>query len=74
MEVQSFTPGGYYMGANHLGNPPEMIAMLQLASEKQIEPWIMELEMSEGGCKEAVERVHRSDVRYRFTLTNFEKV
>ena len=27
MSAQQFTPGGYYIGASHIGNRPEMIAM-----------------------------------------------
>lgn len=47
--------------------------MLKLASEKGIEPIIEELEINEKGCKEAVERVKVNKVRYRFTLTGFDK-
>ena len=72
--AQVFAPGGYYIGASHIGNRPEMEAMLKLAAEKNISTWVQTLDISEAGCKEAVERVYKGDVRYRFTLTNFDQV
>lgn len=72
--IQQFTPNGCYMGANHLGNRPEMLAMLELASKNNIKPMIEEIKISEAGCKEAVERVKHNKVHYRFTLTGFDEV
>lgn len=40
--------------------------MLALAAEKNIVPWIEELSMSQAG--EAVERLKKNDVKYRFVL------
>ncbi|CAD6586929.1 MAG: hypothetical protein ASARMPREDX12_002552 [Alectoria sarmentosa] len=74
MMAQDFAPNGAKMGGSHIGNRPEMLAMLKLASEKDIKPMIETLDISEKGCKEAVERVKVNDVRYRFTLTGYEKV
>lgn len=66
------TPGSK-MGGSHIGSRPEILAMLKLASEKNLHPMIETLDISEAGCKEAVERVKVNDIRYRFTLTNFKK-
>lgn len=74
LKAQSFAPGGYYIGTSHLGNRPEMLAMLKLASEKNIKPMIETLDISEAGCSEAVQRVKKNDIRYRFTLTGYDKV
>lgn len=75
MPAQTFAPNGCYMGASHIGNRPEMEEMLQLASKQNIKSWIETIDLSEEGCKQAVERVYKNDnVRYRFTLTNFDKV
>lgn len=74
MMAQDFTPNGAKMGGSHIGNRPECLAMLKLASEKNIKPFIETLDISEKGCKEAVVRVKKNDVRYRFTLTGYEKV
>lgn len=74
MRAQDFVPNGAKMGGSHIGNRPEMLAMLKLASKNNIKPMIETLDISEKGCKEAVERVKANDIRYRFTLTGYEKV
>jgi alcohol dehydrogenase (NADP+) len=57
------------------GNRSEMEAMLELASKQNIKSWVETIQISEEGCKEAVERVKNSDrVRYRFTLIGYDKV
>lgn len=71
--AQDFVPNGSQIGGSHIGSRVEMLAMLKLASEKEIKPYIEELQVSEQGCKEAVERVKENKVRYRFTLVGFEK-
>lgn len=58
---------------SHLGNHQEMYAMMKLAAENNIRPWVENIAISEKGCKEAVERVKENKVHYRFTLTNFDK-
>ncbi|KZT30366.1 NADPH-dependent alcohol dehydrogenase [Neolentinus lepideus HHB14362 ss-1] len=62
-----FNPNGCYLGSTHIGSKKEAIEMLQLAADKNIKPWIEELPMKE--AKQAVERLKRNDVRYRFVLT-----
>jgi len=47
--------------------------MLKLASEKNLKPMIETIDISEAGCKKAVEKVKVNDVRYRVTLTGFKK-
>jgi len=71
--AQDFVSNGCSIGASHIGSRPEMEAMLKLAADKKLEPIIETLDISEKGCKEAVERVKKNDVRYRFTLTGFDK-
>ena len=73
MMAQDFTINGCKMGASHIGNRPEMLAMLKLASEKNIKPMIETLDVGEKGCAEAVQRVKKNDVRYRFSLTGYDK-
>ena len=68
-----FASNGSTMGGSHIGSRPEMLQMFKLASEKKLKPIIETLELSEKGCKEALERVHDDKVRYRFTLVNFDK-
>ena len=71
--AQDFAPNGAQIGGSHIGNRPEALAMLKLASEKNLKPIIETLDISEAGCKEAVERVKVNKVRYRFTLVNYDK-
>lgn len=73
IQAQALTVNGASIGASHIGSRPEMISMLKLASEKEIKPYIQTVDVSEQGCKEAVEKVKVNDVRYRFTLVNFDK-
>ena len=72
--AQDFTVNGSKMGGSHIGNRPEAIAMLKLASDKNLKPMIETLDISEKGCAEAVERVSKNDVRYRFALVGFDKI
>lgn len=73
IQAQALTVNGAQIGASHIGSRPEMISMLKLASEKEVKPYIQTVDASEQGCKEAVEKVKVNDVRYRFTLVNFDK-
>jgi len=71
--AQDFAPNGCYIGASHIGNRPEMLAMLDLASKQEIHSWISTVPISAEGCKEVVERVYNNkDVRYRLVLNNFD--
>ena len=47
--------------------------MLKFISEKNLKPIVQTLPVSEKGCAEAVQKVNDNDVRYRFTLTDFDK-
>jgi alcohol dehydrogenase (NADP+) len=51
-----------------------MLAMFDLASKQNIKSWIKNVDISEKGCAEAVTAVHDNTVRYRYVLTNYEKV
>lgn len=68
-----FMANGAHMAGSHIGSRPEMIKMLEIASKQEIHPMIETLEISEAGCKEAVTRVKNNKVRYRFTLTGYDK-
>ena len=73
IKAQMFAPNGCKMGGSHIGNRPEMFAMLKLASEKKLKPIIHPIPISEKGCAEAVKGVQKNRVRYRYTLTDFNK-
>lgn len=73
--VQHFAPNGCSIGASHIGNHQEMEEMLELAAKQNIKSWVETIDISEQGCKQAVERVYKGDnVRYRFTLVGYDKV
>jgi alcohol dehydrogenase (NADP+) len=74
MKANLFMPNGCKMGGSHIGSRVECLAMLKLASEKGIKPWIETIPISEEGCKKAVEKVMGNEVRYRVTLTDYAKV
>ncbi|KAN0095643.1 putative NADP-dependent alcohol dehydrogenase 6 [Hyaloscypha variabilis] len=69
-----FMSNGCLIGASHLGSRKEMLRMLNLAAEKGIKPFVETIPISENGIKQAVARLKKNDVRYRFTLTDFDKV
>jgi len=69
----AFAGNGAKLTGSHLGNHQEMDALLQLAAEKGVRPVVETIDISEAGCKEAVERVKVNKVHYRFTLTGFDK-
>jgi alcohol dehydrogenase (NADP+) len=64
---------GCLMGASHLGSRREMLEMLQLAADKGVKSWVEEVKISEGNLSKSLARLHKSDVRYRFTLTGYEE-
>lgn len=73
LNAQDFVPTGNYFGASHIGNRPEMIAMLDLAAKQNIKSWIEKVPISEEGCAKVVQGVKDNKVRYRYVLTDFDK-
>jgi alcohol dehydrogenase (NADP+) len=70
---QDLLSNGCLIGASHLGSRKEVLQMLDLAAEKGIESWVEEIPISKEGLKEALTRLKANDVKYRFTLTDYEK-
>jgi alcohol dehydrogenase (NADP+) len=66
-KAQSFMSNGSSIGASHIGSRPEMLAMLKFAAEKKLKPIVETLPIGEKGCAEAVERVSKNKVQYRFS-------
>lgn len=73
LKAQMFMSNGSSIGASHIGNRPECLAMLKLAAEKKLKPMVETLSISEKGCAEAVSRVADNKIKYRFTLTDYDK-
>lgn len=73
IKAQMFAPNGCKMGGSHIGSRPEMFKMLQLVTEKKLKPRVKTIPISEAGCAEAVTGVRENTVRYRYTLTDYDK-
>ena len=72
LKPQMFMSNGSSIGASHIGNRPECLAMLKLAAEQKLFPMVETIPISEKGCAEAVQRVADNKVKYRFTLTEYD--
>lgn len=73
VKAQDLLGNGCMIGASHLGSRKEMLAMLDLAAEKEIRPWVEEVRIGEENIKKSMRRLSDADVRYRFCLTGFEE-
>lgn len=73
VKTQTFMSNGCLIGASHLGSRKEVLAMLQLAADKGIQSWVEEIDIGKEGLKTALTRLHNNDVKYRFTLTGYDK-
>ncbi|QKX56705.1 uncharacterized protein TRUGW13939_03811 [Talaromyces rugulosus] len=73
IKAQNLIANGVLIGASHLGSRKEMIQMLNLAAEKGVGTWIETIDINEANLKQAMTRMTKGDVRYRFTLTGFDK-
>lgn len=56
-----------------IGSKKEALIMLKMAADKKIYPIIEKLPINESNVAQVLDRVSRSDVRYRFVLTDFDK-
>jgi len=74
VKTADFMNNGCLIGASHLGSRSETLAMLDLAAKNGIESWVEEVQIGPNELSEAVQRLKKTDVRYRFTLTGYEKV
>ncbi|CAI6099411.1 unnamed protein product [Clonostachys chloroleuca] len=64
---------GCFIGASHLGSRREMLDMLGLAAEKGVKSWVETLPISEENLSQAVQRLEKNDVHYRFTMVDYDK-
>jgi len=47
--------------------------MLDLVAKHGVKSWIEEIPISDKGCKEALERLSKNDVHYRFVFTGIKE-
>jgi alcohol dehydrogenase (NADP+) len=68
---QTFLSNGALIGSSHLGSRKETLAMLKLAADQGIKTWVEEVPISEKTLPDVVQRLKKSDVKYRFCMTNY---
>ncbi|PCG92647.1 Alcohol dehydrogenase superfamily, zinc-type [Penicillium occitanis (nom. inval.)] len=73
IKAQNLISNGVLIGASHLGSRKEMIRMLNLAADKGLDSWVETIDINEENLKEAMQRMKKADIRYRFTLTGYDK-
>lgn len=73
MSAGLFAGGAPKLTGSHLGNHQEMDAMLQLAAEKGVKPWVEVMNISEENCQAAFEGQKANKFRYRCTLAGYDK-
>lgn len=73
MEVSpfSFLGSGSVLGASSLGSRKEIIELMDLAVEHNFRPWVEKVDLNEKNLSDALKRLDKGDVRYRFTLVGF---
>lgn len=74
IKPQDLNPNGCLIGASHLGSRKEMLAMFKLVAEKNIKSWVETVPLSAENLSKTVQRLHNNDVRYRFTMVDYDKV
>lgn len=73
LTAQQFVDAGTTFGGSHLGNRQEMIDMLDIAAKHNIAPWCELLPINAANVKKGLEKTYNNDVRYRVTLTDYDK-
>ncbi|GMM57861.1 hypothetical protein DAKH74_044770 [Maudiozyma humilis] len=73
LEMSAFALRGVTVGNSQLGSPQELRDLLELAAAKGFRPWVETLPVGVEGVSQALTRMDKGDVRYRFTLTEFDK-
>lgn len=73
LSLRPFGLMGVSIGNSMLGSIEEVKELLQLVADNDIKIWVETLPVGEKGVSEAFERMDKGDVRYRFTLVDFDK-
>lgn len=65
--------GGNSVGVSALGSPNQIDYMLEFAAKHNIKPWVEVVDINEKNLGETWKRLKKGDVKYRFTLTGYDK-
>lgn len=74
VKPQDLNPNGCLIGASHLGSRKEMLEMFKLVAKKGVKSWVETVPLSADNLSKTVQRLHKNDVRYRFTMVDYDKV
>ncbi|KAH3674464.1 hypothetical protein WICMUC_003301 [Wickerhamomyces mucosus] len=69
----TFFSNGSTIGSSCLGSKQEAIELFDLAVKHNFSPWVETIKVGEEGVSEALTRLDKGDVRYRFTLVGFNE-
>lgn len=64
---------GVTIGNSGIGSVIEIKTLLDLVAKQNLKIWVETIPISEEGVNEAFERMDKGDVRYRFTLVDYDK-
>lgn len=64
---------GVSISSSAIGSRKEIEQLLKLVSEKNVKIWVEKLPISEEGVSHAFTRMESGDVKYRFTLVDYDK-
>ncbi|OLL24040.1 NADP-dependent alcohol dehydrogenase 7 [Neolecta irregularis DAH-3] len=64
---------GISIEGSRSGSRRDMVSMLKLAAKAKLKSWVDEVEISEEGCRTAIERVRNGEARYRVVLVGHVK-
>lgn len=73
IKPQDLISNGVLIGSSHLGSRREMLEMLQLAADKGIKSWVETVPISADNLSQTLQKLHKNDVRYRFTMVDYDK-
>ncbi|CCD23000.1 NAD(P)-dependent alcohol dehydrogenase NDAI_0A08470 [Naumovozyma dairenensis CBS 421] len=73
LNLKPFGLLGVSISNSALGGVKEIKELLDLVSKNNLKIWVETLPIGEEGVKQAFERMDKGDVKYRFTLTDYDK-
>lgn len=73
IKPQDLITNGCLIGSSHLGSRREMLEMLQLAADKNVKSWVETVPISADNLSKTLQKLHKNDVRYRFTMVDYDK-
>lgn len=73
IKPQDLNPNACSISATHLGSRREMLDMFRLVDEKGIKSWVETVPLSADSLATTFERLSKNDVRYRFTMVDYDK-